>query len=59
MTTARFDYAGPFNTAQRADEVLQQLVASDQLSPYEGEIERRVHKTASKSRTRYYITTPM
>ncbi len=59
MSRARFDYAGPFKTAQRANDVLEDLIASDQLSPYEGEIERRDHKTASwsKNRTRYYITT--
>jgi hypothetical protein len=61
MTEARFDYAGPFMTAERANDVLEDLIASDQMSPHEAQIDRRAHKTASwsKSHTRYYITTPM
>ena len=47
MIEARFDYAGPFKTAERANDVLEDLIASDQMSPGEAQIERRIHRTAS------------
>jgi hypothetical protein len=62
MKEARFDYAGPFKTEARADEVLSQMFACDEVCPSERpDIERRQTRKSPHfpSRIRYFITLPM
>lgn len=62
MTEARYDYAGPYKTIERAEAVLDDMFASGDVCAGERpEIERRGGKTASWSpaRYRFYITLPM
>lgn len=57
---ARFDYAGPYCSMQRAEEVLDNMYAADEVR--EGErptIERRKPRVNGKYVARYYITLPM
>ncbi len=60
MLEARYDYAGPFKSAQRADDVLGDMFAADEVC--EGErplIESRKLRRDGKAVTRYFITLPM
>ncbi len=60
MIEARFDYAGPFKSADRADEVLGSMFNADEVC--EGErplIEGRKLRRDGKVVTRYFITLPM
>lgn len=57
---ARYDYAGPYRSATRADEVLDHMFAADEVC--EGErpqIESRKIRRDGKSVTRWFITLPM
>jgi len=60
MIEARYDYAGPYRSSQRANDVLEHMFASDQVS--EGErplIEGRAVRGTKGIVRRWYITLPM
>lgn len=60
MTEARYDYAGPFRSRERAEEVLDNMFASDEVCEGEHpEIESRKPRLNGKYVRRWFITLPM
>jgi len=60
MIEARYDYAGPFRSAERADDVLADMFNRDEVCEGERpEIVSRKPRIGGRYVKRWYITLPM